>query len=326
MSQFISDGKKICFISISAAVVLLFFVTFVPLRTQLKVQTIENYRLLAAQKQNAVHELIDHCLYDAESLFGGAAERELIDAYHAGRLTRDALYARTNPAYAAAACAIDDLTLAIRYVEDVPLLRYGAQTEDGSRYPALFARAKDTAYHCRQADSNAELIIYAPILDQNRLIAYDILVFDISQSMRMLEQDGFAVRILDGANPLLQQETPGMVYEKLPLAQEGRRYAAASRGGDYWVVVSKPASDVFSQVNRISALSLGLTLAFMTLFLGLVIMVYRLIHEIGRSREAYRNYANFDFLTGAHTRIFFDEWIKAEHEAGKKETFCSCHG
>lgn len=312
--------KKRYFIFIILLIILLFSIVFLPVRMQLKQQAVENYNLLAESKLQTISELISAATSSARSLSSRTAIRDLILEHKNREITWSELEEKTHANYIDGIKPIQNLEFAVRYVGNNPLVEYHRVEADISNYTGLFGHSKEVRYKFETQAGDTRIIAYSPILYQNELIGSDVIVVNITEQMQGLAQDGFQVEILKPQSPLLKNLEPQKIYEKMEINQHKYICVAKPIHGDYFVFVSKLTNDAFQSVNRVCVtgvigFAMGLLLIFFVLQVSLVNIANGVIQEVKGSRDTYMNYANFDALTGAYTRVFFDTWMEDKNEA-----------
>jgi len=315
MNKIDSNNKKIYFIFIFLLAILMFFVVFIPMRNQLKKQAIENYELLAGSKVHNTVEVINNCILNARSVSSRTAIRDYIIDYNKGGMSWIELQERTFSKYSDGVKVIHNLKIAIRYVSDKPLVVYGDEDVDKAYYEGVFEDSAQIEYSFIRNENKTEIIIYSPVMNGNVLIGKDIIVVDITEQMSELSGDGLTVAILHNSSYPVNGMREGEIYERYPIDSLNYMCFKRTVNPEFSILTKKPTHDVFQGVNRVLTIStvgfaLGLVLIFIVLKMSLVKMANSMISEIGSDRDTYMKYANHDFLTGAYTRVFLDNWIK----------------
>ncbi|WP_312502581.1 GGDEF domain-containing protein [Lacrimispora sp.] len=325
MNKIVLNIKKEYLLFISILIIILFLIVFLPMSYQLERQVKENYGILAESKRQTITALFDNCGTSANSISSRTPVRDLILDFNSGKISWSELEELTYPKYSDGIKIIRNLSFAVRCVGDVPLALYNPGGKEADRYLNLFDRSTETSYKYEEEGDRSNIIVYSPILYQKKLIAYDIIVIDISQEIFQLSSDGFKVKILESGSPLLEDIKPEKLYDR-HLGQQNYMCVAKPVVENLLVFISKPTNDVYANINRVSLFSilgffLGLSLIFIVLYMSLVRAANRMIENMENSRDTCLNYANYDSLTGAYTRFFFDNWIKSENNEIKKQQF-----
>ncbi len=298
MGQFIPENKKIIFVFVCILVILLFFMTLFLMRAQLKEQAIENYCLIAEEKRQAAEELINQCLVKATML--SDLQEMTYSEYMSG------IEALQNLDFS--------LCFALRYIEDKPLFIWQKDEADIKEYIDLPENPATAEYRIIKETGGTEVVVYSPVFHENKAVGYDILALDISEKLAELSGEGFIITFLSPENSAAKNFKPGIIYEKYELNQLNYTCVVKPVKGKELLLIAKLSGEVFSCVTEMTVFGLAAALLFIVLHLGLIKMVIDVIREISCSRETYMNYANYDFLTGAYTRVFFNHWIKGRND------------
>jgi len=322
MNQVILKTNKRYFAFVSVLVILLFFIVFIPMRNELKKQSIENYALLAKSKQQTIVALVNSCISNANGLSSRTAIRDFIVDFNNKNLSWSELVSLTKSKYNDGVKVIQNINLAVRYVSDKPLVVWKQGEADIDTYKNLFNNSMKIEYRFEEKVDSLKIIVYSPIIFQNELIAYDIIVVNILEKFNELSKDGFNVKIIKSNNQLLKNIKPEKIYERYSINQHNYMCIAKPIDNNYLIFISKLTDDVFVNINKVSLFSitgftLGLILIFFMIHMNLVKVANRLIQKIESSRDTCMNYANHDFLTGAYTRFYFDNWIKNKDTVGR---------
>lgn len=326
MNQLVSSTKKRYFVFASALIILLFFMLFLPMVEHLKEQAKENYSILVASKKQTVTELINSCLSNAMSVSSRTAIRDYILEYNSGDMSWWKLRQQSYPKYYDGVEIIPNLQLAIRYVADEALLTYNPANIDINLYIHQFHHSDQLQYKFAAEGNSTKIAVCSPILHQGAVLGHDIIVVDITEQIREMGRDGFNVMIFQVNDQRFKEMIPDKIYEKYPIDHERYMCVVKPINEQYSLFVSKLTNEVYSSIHRVSmysiiGFSLGLMLIFFVINIGLIKLANTIIQEIGCSRDTYMQYANFDFLTGAYTRIFFDNWIKDKEELLKDHRY-----
>lgn len=322
MDKIDSNNKKTYFVFILLLTILMFFMVFIPMRNQLKKQAVENYALLAESKEHSVLELINNCLLNARSISSRTAIRDYILDYNSGKMSWNELRQQTFTKYSDGVKIIHNLKYAIRYVYNKPLVVYdnGNGETETDYYANIFMNSSEIEYTFRMKENSLEIMVCSPIIYENELIGKDVIVVDITEQIFNLSADGLIVEITDNSSHIIKSMKDGEIHEKCPIDKLDYMCIKKTVNTGYSILIRKLTHDVFKSVNRVLTISivgfaLGLVLIFIVLNRGLVRMANSMICEIGSDRDTYMKYANHDFLTGAYTRVFLDNWIKDKSKA-----------
>ncbi|ODU55159.1 MAG: hypothetical protein ABT01_06835 [Clostridium sp. SCN 57-10] len=322
MAALISKLKKRYYVYISVLILALFGTTFVPMQREMNRQVVENYKLLAESKRQVVAELISGFTANARSLSSRTAIRDFILDYSRGIIGWEELQTATYPKYQDGVDIIENMVLAVRYVGDRPLVVYSNGVIDYDSYMRPFWGSTDVGYRFVVDGNDMRMVVYSPVLYRNALIAHDLIVVDISKQMRELAQDGFLVSVVESGSDMLHDIEPEHIYERHMI--EGQAYVCVAKpiSDTYTVLVCKSAGEVFASVSRVSLFSIagfaiGLLIIFFVLHSTLARLANSTIRELGNSRDIYKKYANYDLLTGAYTRVFFENWVKGLQQSAQ---------
>lgn len=326
MDHLILGIKRRHFFTLVLLTIFLFLIVFLPMRNQLKKQAIENYGLIANSKLQTVTELISASLFNAQSLSSRTSLRNHIMDYNSGKINWSDLVQLTNPDYLDGISPIKNIAFAARYVGGKPLIIHNLGENDFTNYTNLFVQKTGVQYKFEVYGEQTKIIVYSPILCRGSMIGSDVIVINITEQIRMLEKDGFHVRVIRPQSPILRQLVPGQVVARFLFNQRYYTCIIKQINADDSLFIGKLSREVFQGINRVSLISvlgfvLGLFLIFALLHLRLIKLASHKIREMTSSRDAYMHYANYDALTGVHTRIFFKHWMEKQEKGFANNTY-----
>lgn len=296
---------------------MLYCFTYIPLKKALVSSLLDNFNQISLVNYRAVQNNMQRSIEGARSLSSRTMIKNRIDDYHSGNVSLDELIAYTQPKYEDGAKALEDLLSAERFVDDTLIARYSAtETSLAAKLPFEFGETDlDVVSTIEIVDEHAYTVILSPIVSEQKVIGYDRLVYDLSNSIEMLSTDSVNVALFED-----HDIQPLMTFAKMVRDTDGlsvfnatdRYFAIACVQDDVYYVSSQSERTLFAPVH---ALSTNILLAGSATLLCFIIMVYLYVVRFAKMElakleishtalEKVASEINIDTLTQAGSRRY----------------------
>ncbi len=297
---------------------MMYFLVFVPLEKALENSLLDNFSQIALVNDHAVQNNVQRSIEGARSLSSRTMIKNVIKDYSAGKLSLDELKSYTQPKYEDGAKALAYLVSAERMVDGTAVARH---TAAGGAVDMEFPEAENPAQVAsaiRVAGDHAYAVIQSPIVDENTVLGYDRLVYDLTDSVHMLSTQTVKISLLNAKSYQALLRDAKMVREddKLSVFRAGGYYLATTyMQNDVYCVTLQSESTLFVSIHQLSAKILAAVAAILVCFAILVnLYIVRFAKmELGKleiRQTALKKVAsqiNFDPLTNAGNRRYAEK-------------------
>jgi len=304
-----------------------FFFVYLPLVSQLREQTYENYRLISSQKQLRIEQFISNSIEGASSLSSRTMIRDAIGDYWEGDITLNDLSDYTQPRYEDGVDVLNNLETSMRVVDNqiiskVPLSNADILVDD-------IDLITTTEFRVISEDEHTFLIVISPIILVDAIVGHDIVEFNMSDfldginesdetctAIETEEPDG----LLNGAQILIEEEGYVVIKKDQDIIylSDGLMSSEA-----VFIKVNQNLNALESDIKNITSDALILDgIIFILFFCVFFYFISRAsssrIKLANLQKEIYQKRANKDALTNVYTRYYLTEWIKKISENNLK--------
>ena len=296
---------------------LMYCLVYVPLKEALETSLINNFSQISQVNYRSVQNNMQRSMEGARSLSSRTMIKNVIDEYHNKNLSLDELIAYTQPKYEDGAKALEYLLSAERFVDDTPIARYTAPgTIIESNFPAAIQETDtNIVSSIKIAGDHAYAVILSPIVSEQKVIGYDRLVYDLSNSIGMLSTDTVKIALFEDhpIQALLRYAKMIRNDGELSVFSTADHYfAIACVQDDIYYASSQSESTLFAPIRELSTKIFSTGSAILLCF---VVMVYLYVVRFAKmeltkleiSQTALKKVAseiNTDTLTKAGSRRY----------------------
>jgi len=319
MLEFVRRVKQVFVGSVLVVVALVFFLVFRPMEAELKHSLTDVFEQMSRTNHYVVENTIERCIEGAKSLSSRTMIKNAIGQYRSGQMSLEELKTYTHGKYEDGASAIDHIVLAQRIVDDdiVASYRAGDEVLDMSYTEIDIQQEVAILPQLVIRGGRAYVAMNSPVKMENQVVGHDFVIYDItkqiealcSKNMEAYLMDDRAYRELFDASEATEHDgarvltSDGLVYWACPIAN---MYFASTQA----------QSMLYEPITRLGhRVVIGGTVVFAgyTLVVYVYIFLYlrRELGSLESSRDAYKEMAYIDHLTGAYSRQFLDIWDKS---------------
>lgn len=319
-SPFIKRFKIWTWMILILIVIISFITLFLPYHSALKKMTLENFVLTSKASVNTIDQFILRNQESAERLSHSLIEHGPLQAYLNGMLTTTELSQLSADSFLREAATQPNMISGVR------LLFSGVNATVGKEYlPALLSQIKTDDPHTLQSvfltrRDTPGLFIAVPLMANNQIYGYDLVLYDISSLSEALALDSMTFAFVDRFQEaqLFGTEATQRLVGEAVLYDNGwyTGYCLPIDGTSQSLHVSVSNDALYSRMDDILLLNLlGFALAVgIVLFFTNRFIVFHIRHMVGHAEKAktiYMNIANRDQLTGTFSRRYLEEWKQA---------------
>lgn len=310
MEQLLKYIKRILMIFLMMCIGVTYFGVYFPLKTELEKKTIENFYLVSEANENLVNQFITRCVEGAKSISSRTMIKKQIVLYQDERITFEELVSYTEPLYLEGIFALDNIKSAKRIVNRQEVVGYG----DKEKISLFEIREEDkVAFEIIQFKEDFFIRVYSPILNEEKVVGYDLLLFDLSTVIQKVYESNIHLLILDEKeakeirnNPIYQDQK-----EFLVRTEDTSGYLKKIESSNQYLFLEV---DEWKLLHRIKSITKGYAISFLVIVIifvaltnGLTVYVTRkVMRGIEKSRGEYKEIMEKDALTCAYSRTFFE--------------------
>lgn len=283
-----------------------------PLRQVLKKSIQQNYIYAAEGVAYTLDNFIEHSMYAAASLSGRSMIKQAMADYKNGRLSLAELQAYTRPEYEDGFAALENLTGAVRMMDNQII------AEQGTVFREKIENVREIDKITPHIDpAQLMLTIYSPIRDGEDIIGYDIVFVQMSALMHGVHENYMEHKIYSARETeenLAGKELIQHGSEGGRLASDGKVtwYVKPLKHTDFYFVASAPDRIIYNPLHSTLA-RVTFTLPVFIFFVIIVINNYafgsigKLAKKLEERKNWYKQAALTDQLTGVFSRRHFNE-------------------
>lgn len=292
-----------------------YFIVYQPLNNQLKIQTYENYKITAAQREMLVEQFIERSVEGANSLSSRTFIRNAIQNYHDEHITLTELSNLTQPIYEDGFNALINVASATRVVDGMMI----AQVNESLDNTALNSVAGIMTTKYEMVITNhglAHVKVISPIVNNDTIIGHDIVTFDMSRLMEELNDGEVLLSFLSAeSRTMLYQDAQVITHDQaylLLVKDEHVIYvsdALLQRDDILYITVSISQNLLEQDINRLTRTSLLWSGFLVVTSLFIVVLINRKstlnrLSILNDKRILFQEKANKDALTGLYSRHY----------------------
>ncbi|NLT19532.1 MAG: GGDEF domain-containing protein [Syntrophomonadaceae bacterium] len=320
MIKFINRVKLTLISSIFIVTALVFFLVYQPMQDELKKSLTENFVQISLTNYYAIENNIERCIEGAKSLSSRTMIKNAIGEYKNGKISLEELKTYTQAKYEDGAKAIDYIVLAERIVDDntIAIYQIGDVAPVISSVEMEKGPISEVISKTVVKDERIYTVVYSPISIDNKVVGYDHVIYDLTKQIKLLCTKNMEIYLADDKvyQELLNASVKVENDSKMKIImKDGLIYSIAPINNMYFVGTQKQSilyQPIFNLAKRII---IGGTAAFVCIVLIIYFYIIRYAKkELGileLSRNAYKQIAYIDHLTGAYSRQFLDIWDKS---------------
>lgn len=293
--------RVICtFISVVLITMIFAFrLIYQPLKRELGKSLIDNFNQLALIRYHSLENNISRCEEGARSLSSRTMIKKAIVEYQNKEINFDELKQYTQEKYKDGAMALESLVMAERFVGDDSIALYATSMSKpySCSIDNLISEDGNLSSKLCLDDNHTYLLLYSPILSENKIIGYDILIFDLTSQIHMLCTDSIKSKFFytDGFQDLytnatlIKENDTSLVFNK-----EGIYYHVVKMQNDIYFITRQSEDSLLSSVHQLSKQALLSEVGILILII--IIIYYSIIR-----------YANKQFIDLENSRLYLEE-------------------
>ena len=320
MLEFVSRVKRVFAGSIFVVTALVFFLVYQPMQAELMNSLTDVFRQVSRTNCYVIENIIERCIEGSKSLSSRTMIKNAIGEYRSGQMSLEELKIYTQAKYEDGASAIDHIALAQRIVDGnvVASYRVGDGVLDLSHAEAGTQQESEITPHIVLKDERIYAAMNSPIRLGNEVVGYDFVVYDITKQIESLSSKNIEAYLIDDEayrkllSASVQTEEHGGTTVT---TKDGLVCWMAPIANVYFVSVQEQAT-LYQPIDKLGK---RVIIGGIAVFAGYTLVVYLYIflylrRELGSlesSRDAYKEMAYVDHLTGAYSRQFLDIWNRS---------------
>ena len=257
MRKFIK--RVICTLSILIflTITVIFFIMYLPFKQELEKSLMTNFNQVSYIRYAAIQNIMDRSMEGAKSLSSRTMIRDAIMKYAHGEMSIEELIAYTQPKYTDGAQALEYLVKAERFVDDIVIADYitADYVEHSCVENASLIKGPEIASSFCLTTGHSYYAIISPVFEGGQIIAYDRLVFDLSEQIQLLSTDLIqselipedGLQVLRSGADIIRDDSASSVFCK-----DGICYQAFALQSDDFLVIQQSKASLLEPIQRLS--------------------------------------------------------------------------
>lgn len=314
MKKIIKKFKILILIYITFTAIATYFSIYLPIRNVLKENALDNFILQIKYEKGLIEQYIS--LYNEYSVILSTDFNMMDDmnSYIKGEFDRQTLGKKLETKYKAHASQMNHLLSATRFIDNEPISVYNEISLPDQNSKQNSTTMKGTIIY----NDNIIYKVYSPILNEYDLIGYDVLIFNVSSIVESFEDDNYNVKFVE-PNSSKEVLLNKFIYSKdnINLYNSGKKiiYVGRVANTEAFLYYDVYKSDLYTSIKRITLnilISCVISLIVITTLTNLFVVknANKLLTISENSKEMYKQFAIKDPLSGAYSRLFFENWLE----------------
>ncbi|OLS01925.1 GGDEF domain-containing protein [Tissierella creatinophila] len=316
----------ITFVLLSVVIIVLFI--YRPLKVELEKSLVNSFQELANIRYISLENNINKGLEGARSMSSRSVIRDSILDYMDKEITLEELKVSNQKKYEDGAKVLDNLILAERYVEDNLIASYPVDNYEKIDCGSWVNLDKNSqiSYEICLEERNEYLKVLSTIYAEDKIIGYDMLLFNLKEQIHNLCTDEIKSEIIS------QEEMANIIKDAKILKSNGSNILLYN-GGDFYkafhmkdtnsLIVRQGKEHLLEPIYRTGSHVLFITIGVLIVYtLGIYFFIIRYAkNELDNScidLNVAINKANTDPLTNLCSRRCGEEFLILEFEAFKR--------
>jgi len=319
MLEFVRRVKQVFVGSVLVVVALVFFLVFRPMEAELKHSLTDVFEQMSRTNRYIIENTIERCIEGAKSLSSRTMIKNAIGQYRSGLMSLEELKTYTQGKYEDGVSAIDYIVLAQRIVDDDIVASYRAGDEVLDMSYTEIGTQQEAAIVPKLVLSGERVYaaMNSPVKMENQVVGYDFVIYDMTKQIEALRSRNMEAYLMDDR---AYQE----LFDAYATTEHNGATVLTKDGLVYWVAPianmyfasTQEQSTLYEPITRLGhRIVIGVTAVFAGYTLVVYLYIFRYLRrELGSlesSRDAYKEMAYIDHLTGAYSRQFLDIWDKS---------------
>jgi len=318
MSWIFKRFRVVISISLILSIFIAYLIIYLPMNNELKTAALSTFIAEARFGERTASGFIDNCRESAIALSERAELREHLIDFHAGRISSGRLKTEAQPLFLLAVESIRGIEGAFRIANGMQAASYGTGNSS-----MLSPSDGVNAFNMIVDTQNYKLVVYSPIDFNGKNLGYDVLFFDLKKVFDSINADRNIFSLTEsGSSDFSSTEGISAIdINGVYLFDDGKNIIYSHKLGETGVnltaKVSKARLNVpirkMSVDNLITAVIWYVILLLITNWIIIRYVRFKL-NQAEKTKELYKEYAYRDTLTGAFSRLYFDQWSKSRIE------------
>lgn len=312
--------KSILTTSLFLIFILIFAYNFIysPLYSALEATLLNNFVNLTETSKVSFEYIIERGIENSKSISSRTMIKNKIMDYKDGLISLDELKIFTKTKYKDGIDALENVVYSARIVDNQVIASNGDKPENINK----FENKNKLSYKLIENKETIYLVVYSPIELSDIILGTDIIIFDLSNSIKEIVVKDISINIINKdeiekykdemtLNPVISQHKglDGLVYLDVFYKIYDDVFLHISTGKNNFFYE-------FNNITKLSAISMVTVFVFSLIYINIIIIffVQEKVTSLDISNKKHKANSHYDRLTGAFSRIYLDEWLEKNNE------------
>jgi len=311
MKKFINKSRMIFIIIIIISLLSTLFGVYRPMKMEIESTLLKNFKLLAEAKTQVLKERINKSIQGANSLSSRTMIKKKIIEYNKNLITFDELVDFTTQKYLDGVNVLEDIKFAKRMVDNKEVCSV-SKNDDINSNIIFNNKEVETQYILQNKNDDYCIKIISPILDNQTVIGYDYLIFDLNDTVDNLNTADIDFEIeKEVAIKKNTYSINNLYYD------DNRVYYYETINNNMLLSVSISKDVLYERMDKITKKSgiyilCGYIIMMILMQFLIVNFAKKQINNISNDRDMYKDYASLDILTKAFSRLYLNQYVKKD--------------
>ena len=308
MKKLIIRARIIFFTMIIISLFLTLYGVYKPMKLEIENNLLENFKLLSESKSDILISTIEKSLQGSRSLSSRTMIKNKIIEYKDNHIKFEDLQNFTEKKYTDGTKVLENLMYSRRIVDNKIVSEVCAEHCSNHMYSENPLR-DSLSYSLFIRNQIISLEVNSPITNENEIIGYDILGFRLNDIVDSLNRDDIQFEISEKKDNINSIDSFEGLFE-----DEENVYYITHIYKENYILIHEPKNILFKSLHDIvrqSALHvvIGYVFMFFLVYIFIINFAKKQIMSLSENLDIYKTHADRDSLTGAYSRLYFNEFI-----------------
>lgn len=309
MNSLINRTKMIFVLIVIFSLITIYFGIYRPMKDEIESNITERFILVSQSKIGVLLEAVDKSIQGARSLSSRTMIRNKIVEYNEDKVSLDELKDFTYPKYLDGVEALENVIFARRVVGNSIIAEMKSENyvhEEGD----IEKLNLSGGYFLKLIHGKYRLKVVSEIKNADDVIGYDYVAFDLTSIIKDLTGKGGQFNIVHSDIYLKKVGEYQNLFE-----DPNTIYYVVALDKTYNMVVSSSKDELYLSISKLAQrigviVFLGYFIIFVVFSFYIVYHAKNEIDTISCDRDSFKEFADKDDLTGAYSRMYFENYVK----------------
>ncbi|WHH59961.1 GGDEF domain-containing protein [Petroclostridium sp. X23] len=317
MDKTLSKIRNTVAITLVVIILIAMLGVYMPMKRELIKNLQQNFLLSTESHRFVIEKTIQDSIYDAQIFSSRDMLKQKIVEYKNGHINFTELKDYTIQRYFEGFQSAGEEMGAFRIIDENIVAQQG--NVDLSKLEKVKTISEITTEIEMNGQHAIVLVVYSPIKEEDTLLGFDAIFFDISSAINSIHGHIMQHQIYtkEEVEQIISKKQHAVFNDHMHLITDGDSswYVHRIESIDMYFVTSVSNSSLYEALNDISLFTfISFIAAIFIITLSMHFISFRyfrdIIEKLKESKEMYKKFATTDSLTDTFSRVYFNQYIK----------------